>query len=262
MRVHHISDSRGTLTCQRVGLPYRDARVKGPVDVIPIRRFWIGRPDCNGLPDPAELGDFVMVVLSGQATVIGDADIRVTSQPGEVIVFTISSYGSVRFEWDRETWVMLALTESWAPPDEFEDVVRLLPDRRGRPLMTWVFDDDGVSRSQPIRWPFPLTSVPPIDAWARSNGAFVTRRDYGVAEYDAGRWHNGPRPQIGITLNGRAQNETGDGTVTEPHTGDLAFLDDVNGAGHVTRGLGDRWMLFVTVADSSLGQVNELSEGS
>ena len=124
--------------------------------------------------------------------------------------------------------------------------------------MTWVFDDEGTSRSQPIRWPFACTRVPPIEEWARSNGAFVTRRDYGTEDFDAGRWHNGPRPQIGFTLNGRAQNESGDGTVTEPWTGDLAFFDDVTGHGHVTRGLGDRWMLFVTVADESLRQVREV----
>jgi hypothetical protein len=96
-----------------------------------------------------------------------------------------------------------------------------------------------------------------VDEWARSNGAFLTRRNYGVDRFDDGRWHNGPRPQIGVTLNGRAQNESGDGTVTEPWTGDIAFLDDVEGAGHVTRGLGDRWMMFVTVADESLRQVRE-----
>jgi hypothetical protein len=123
--------------------------------------------------------------------------------------------------------------------------------------MTWVFNDQGISRSQPIRWPFPLTTVPPVAEWARSNGAFVTRRDYGTEAFDEGRWHNGPRPQIGVTLNGRALNETGEGTVTEPRTGDLAFFDDVEGGGHLTRGLGDRWMLFITVADESLRQVNE-----
>jgi hypothetical protein len=37
----------------------------------------------------------------------------------------------------------------------------------------------------------------------------------------------------------------------------MAFLDDVDGGGHVTRGIGDRWMLFITVADESLRQVKE-----
>jgi hypothetical protein len=80
----------------------------------------------------------------------------------------------------------------------------------------------------------------------------VTRRDYGDGGYVPGVWHNGPRPQLGITLNGCAENETGDGTITRPVTGDLAFIDDATGAGHVTRGQGDRWMLFVTVAPGHL----------
>ncbi|MFI5895043.1 hypothetical protein ACIA5D_33585 [Actinoplanes sp. NPDC051513] len=33
---------------------------------------------------------------------------------------------------------------------------------------------------------------------------------------------------------------------------DVAFIDDDTGAGHITRGQGDRWMLFVTVAPGQL----------
>jgi hypothetical protein len=102
-----------------------------------------------------------------------------------------------------------------------------------------------------------VTSVPPIGEWPRSTGAFVTRRDYGDGAYAPGKWHNGPRPQLGITLNGCAENETGDGTVTRPVAGDIAFIDDDTGAGHVTRGQGDRWMLFVTVAPGHLALTPE-----
>ncbi|MDO8363704.1 MAG: hypothetical protein Q7V88_12465 [Actinomycetota bacterium] len=257
MRAHLLTDVSGVLTSQQVGLPYRDARVPGPVDVIPVRHFWVGRPRCDELPDPADLGKVMLVTLSGEVTVGDGAAVAVTSHPGEVLVIDVGTPHSLQFHWQPETWVLLAITEPWVPPRDVEQVRRLGPDRRGRPLMTWVHDDLGMSRSQPIRWPFPLTTVPPVSEWARSNGAFVTRRDYGTEAFDEGRWHNGPRPQIGVTLNGRALNETGDGTVTEPRTGDLAFFDDVEGGGHVTRGLGDRWMLFVTVADESLRQVRE-----
>ena len=258
MLVHHLTDASGVLTVQQVGLPFRDARVPGPVDVIPVRRFWLGRPRCEDVPDPADLGNLMVVVLSGEASVTDGAAISATSGPGDVLLIDVVGTQSIRFHWSPETWVLLAHTESWVPPSDVETVRRLEPDRRGRPLMTWIYDDDGTSRSQPIRWPFPLTTVPPVETWARSNGAFVTRRDYGSDTFDEGRWHNGPRPQIGVTLNGRALNESGDGTVTEPRTGDLAFLDDVEGGGHVTRGLGDRWMLFITVADESLRQQREM----
>jgi hypothetical protein len=257
MQVRHLADGTGTLTNRQVGLPYRDARVRGPVDVIPVRRFWVGRPRCDEVPDPAHLGNLMIVTLSGEATVTDGADISATSRPGDVVFIDVAAPHTLNFQWHPETWMMLAITEPWAPPLEFETVHRLEPDRRGRPLMTWVHDDGGTSRSQPIRWPFQLTTVPPIGEWVKSNGAFVTRRDYGTEAYDEGRWHNGPRPQVGVTLNGRALNESGDGTITEPRTGDMAFFDDVDGGGHVTRGLGDRWMLFVTVAEESLRQVKE-----
>lgn len=257
MQARHLTDGSGVLTSQQVGLPYRDARVRGPVDVIPVRRFWLGRPRCEEVPDPADLGNIMVVTLSGEVSVTDGAGVSETSRPGDVLLIDVARRNTLRFHWNPETWLLLAITETWAPPRDFETVRRLEPDRRGRPLMTWIYDDLGVSRSQPIRWPFPLTTVPPVVEWARSNGAFVTRRDYGTDTFDDGRWHNGPRPQIGVTLNGRALNESGDGTVTEPWTGDMAFLDDVDGAGHVTRGLGDRWMLFITVADESLSQVKE-----
>ena len=257
MHAWHLTDEAGQLHSRRVGLPYRDARVKGPVDVIPVRRFWLGRPRHDELPDMTELGSVLLVTLSGRVTVLGGSDGDVTTRPGDVLVIEVTSRDSLRLHWEPETWILLAITEPWQPTDHVENVESLEPDRSGRPLMTWVYDDAGISRSQPLRPPFPVTSVPPLDEWVRSHGAFVTRRDYGLDAFDAGRWHNGPRPQVGVTLNGRAQNETGDGTVTEPWTGDLAFLDDVEGAGHVTRGLGDRWMLFVTVADESLRQVRE-----
>jgi hypothetical protein len=210
------------------------------------------------VPDLAPFGSVLLVTLSGSVSVTGGSDVQTATLPGDVLVVDVATRDCLHLSWQPETWILLAVTEPWQPTDDIETVQRLEPDRSGRPLMTWIFDDDGMSRSQPIRWPFPVTVVPPVEEWARSNGAFVTRRNYGIDDFDPGRWHNGPRPQIGVTLNGRAQNESGDGTVTEPWTGDIAFLDDVDGAGHVTRGLGDRWMLFVTVADGSLSQVREV----
>ena len=257
MRAWYISDEGGSLTGGRVGVPYRDARDRGPIDVIPVRHFWVGRPACDAMPDPSTLGPTLVVTLSGEVCVASDSFDTQTMRPGEMLVVDVTTPGSLRFDWEPETWILLAVTTEWTPPADYEDVARLEPDRRGRPLMTWIYDDQGISRSQPLRWPFELTTVPPVSEWARSLGAFVTRRDYGTESFDEGRWHNGPRPQIGVTLNGRAQNESGDGTVTLPYTGDIAFLDDVEGAGHVTRGLGDRWMLFVTVADETLSQVRE-----
>jgi hypothetical protein len=258
MQARRLTDGSEVLTSQQVGLPYRDARVHGPVDVLPVRRFWVGRPRCDEVPDPAELGNVMLVTLSGEVTVTDGQSVSETSQPGDILFIDVAERDSLQLRWPSETWVLLAVTESWTPPSDYEPVRPFEPSRPGRPLMTWIYDDLGVSRSQPIRWPFPITTVPPVSQWARSNGAFVTRRDYGSEGFDAGRWHNAPRPQIGITLNGRAVNETGDGTITEPRTGDLAFLDDVEGGGHVTRGLGDRWMLFITVADESLRQQKDL----
>jgi hypothetical protein len=172
--------------------------------------------------------------------------------PGDVLCADVASDGLVDLDWDGHAWLFLLLTPGWLPEVGDNQARPDATRRSGRPLLTWVYDDGGTSRSEPFSWPASLVPVPPPDSWFGSRGSFVTRRDYGDDGYVSGVWHNAPRPQMGFTLNGCAENETGDGTITRPVAGDMAYLDDVTGHGHVTRGQGDRWMLFVTVSPEHL----------
>lgn len=233
-------------------LPYRDSRVKGPADVIPATAFWLTRARVDDVPDPAGLGCHAVVVLSGELGVAPRGAEARTLTAGDVLCADVRSADDLGLSWDGFAWLLYVATDGWLP-DLGDNEAR--PDaetRAGRPLLTWIYDDGGTSRSEPLRWPADLAPVPPVEEWPKSLGAFVTRRDYGDDGYVPGVWHNGPRSQLGITLNGRAENETGDGTITSPVAGDIAFIDDVTGDGHLTRGQGDRWMLFVTVAPGHL----------
>ena len=255
MRVLRIEQVEHSLKVESGYLPYRDARDKGPADVIPATAFWLThlRPG-QAPPDSTLLGAHLMVVLSGLVRAGRTDGPTQTLGPGDVAAVDVRSPGLLALEWESDVWLFLACTPGWLPEPGDNQARPDLAVRAGRPLLTWIYDDAGASRSQPLRWPGPVSGPPTPDDWPRSRGAFVTRRDYGNDGYAPGVWHNGPRPQLGITLNGLAENETGDGTVTRPMAGDIAFIDDVTGRGHVTRGQGDRWMLFVTVAPGHLPQ--------
>ncbi len=252
MRVLRVREADGNLEVGSGFLPYRDARDKGPSDVIPATAFWLARLRPEEAPDLAGQGAQLMVVLSGELQVTPRGHAPVALGAGDVLAVEVSTSDAVECSWPAEAWLMFVLTPGWLP-EPGDNGARPDPLRRpGRPLLTWIYDDGGASRSEPLRWPTRMLPIPPAGSWVPSRGAFVTRRDYGDGAYAAGVWHNGPRPQLGITLNGRAENETGDRTVTRPYAGDIAFIDDVTGTGHVTRGRGDRWMLFVTVAPGHL----------
>jgi len=252
MRVLRVEEADTEIHVSSGFLPHRDARDKGPSDVIPASAFWLTRAVKGQEPKPSSLGAHLMVVLSGNVRVAPGGQDGGALGPGDVLCADISSEGLLDLDWDGPAWLFYVLTPGWLP-EQGDNQARPDSERRvGRPLLTWIYDDDGSSRSEPFAWPGPLAPVPATELWPGSRGAFVTRRDYGDDAFHPGVWHNGPRPQLGFTLNGSAENETGDGTITRPVAGDMAYIDDVTGSGHVTNGRGDRWMLFVTVAPEYL----------
>ncbi len=62
-------------------------------------------------------------------------------------------------------------------------------------------------------------------------------------------WHNAPRKQFAINMTGDLEVELSDGKRRKIGAGDLIFLEDVTGRGHVTRPLGPITNLFLIVAD-------------
>jgi quercetin dioxygenase-like cupin family protein len=258
MQVVRLSESSGSSHLATAVLPYRHAQDKGGFDVIPARSFWLARLGEQSQLDLHRYGSHLIVILSGALTLYAEGDKQVQLLPGDVLCSDIGTPGVVRTEWRSDVWVLLISTPGWQPEYGALHVVRVGEPRSGRPSMTWVHDDMNWSRSEPFRWPSGLTTVPEVSEWPTSVGAFVTRRDYGLDGYATGVWHNGPRRQFAVTLNGCAELETSDGSVSRPVAGDLTLIDDAVGPGHITRGHGDRWMLFLTVAAGELPMMAEL----
>ena len=58
-------------------------------------------------------------------------------------------------------------------------------------------------------------------------------------------WHNAPAPQFAINLTGHLEVETSDHAKHNIGPGDLVFLEDTKGKGHVTRLLDSVTALFI-----------------
>jgi hypothetical protein len=252
VQVLRVSESSGSIRMTSALLPYRDARAKGPSDVIPSDSFWLTRLSEKDDLEFHRHGNHLAVILSGTVELQPQGGEAVSLLPGDVLWCDVHSPEALTARWREDMWVLLVGTPGWEPEEGSHDVARGWEPRRGRPSMTWIYDDGNYSRTEPFRWPGKLTGVPDRAEWVSSVGAFVTRRDYGRDGFADGIWHNGPRQQFAITLAGCAELETSDATITRPVAGDLVLIDDIVGPGHVTRGQGDRWMLFVTVAAGEL----------
>ncbi|MFC1894081.1 hypothetical protein ACFLYR_08755 [Chloroflexota bacterium] len=68
-----------------------------------------------------------------------------------------------------------------------------------------------------------------------------------ATDYKRG-WHNAPRCQYIIILEGGLEIEIGDGTKRQFNPGDVFLAEDTTGRGHLARPLYKQTCLFVTVA--------------
>jgi quercetin dioxygenase-like cupin family protein len=84
----------------------------------------------------------------------------------------------------------------------------------------------------------------------RTELAAVTAMSY--ADYTASAvedWHRAPARQFSISLSGEIEVEVSDGQKHPIHTGDIVFLEDLQGKGHITRILTPVTNIFIRVAD-------------
>jgi hypothetical protein len=80
----------------------------------------------------------------------------------------------------------------------------------------------------------------------------ITRMTAGVyrgSGATAPDWHTAPRRQFAINMTGELEVQITDGTRRRIGAGDLVFLEDLTGRGHVTRALGPITNLFLHVPD-------------
>jgi quercetin dioxygenase-like cupin family protein len=78
----------------------------------------------------------------------------------------------------------------------------------------------------------------------------VTAMNY--AEYrktEVEDWHRAPARQFSISLSGEIEVEVSGGKKHAIHTGDIVFLEDLQGKGHITRILSPVNNVFLRVAD-------------
>jgi len=72
------------------------------------------------------------------------------------------------------------------------------------------------------------------------------------AEYQSSStedWHRAPGRQFSVSLSGEIEVEVSGGVKHAIHAGDIVFLEDLQGKGHITRILTPVTNLFVRVAD-------------
>ena len=84
----------------------------------------------------------------------------------------------------------------------------------------------------------------------RTELAPVTGLSY--ADYTASSvedWHRTPARQFSISMSGEIEVEVSDGKKHAIHAGDIVFLEDLQGKGHITRILSPVTNIFIRVAD-------------
>jgi hypothetical protein len=84
----------------------------------------------------------------------------------------------------------------------------------------------------------------------RTDAAPVTELTY--ADYTASSvedWHRAPGRQFSISTSGEIEVEVSDGKKHAIHAGDIVFLEDLQGKGHITRILSPVTNIFIRVAD-------------
>jgi hypothetical protein len=84
----------------------------------------------------------------------------------------------------------------------------------------------------------------------RADAAPVTAMTY--AEYPSSSvedWHRAPGRQFSISLSGEIEVEVSGGKKHAIHAGDIVFLEDLQGKGHITRILTPVTNIFIRVAD-------------
>lgn len=114
----------------------------------------------------------------------------------------------------------------------------------GKPLIRIYADDGGKSHIQVLR----IATKPGRINMAKP--APVTAMTY--AEYKKSEtedWHRAPGRQFSISLSGEIEVEVSGGQKHAIHPGDIVFLEDQQGKGHVTRILSPVTNIFIRVAD-------------
>jgi quercetin dioxygenase-like cupin family protein len=114
----------------------------------------------------------------------------------------------------------------------------------GKRILRIYTDADGNTQIQEL----PIATKP--GKTRRTGPAHVTELTY--AEYTSSSvedWHRAPGRQFSISMSGEIEVEVSGGKKHAIHAGDIVFLEDLQGKGHITRILTPVTNLFIRVAD-------------
>jgi quercetin dioxygenase-like cupin family protein len=114
----------------------------------------------------------------------------------------------------------------------------------GKKVIRIYADPDGNSHIQEL----PIATKP--GKTRRTDTAPVTALSY--AEYTSSSvedWHRAPGRQFSISMSGEIEVEVSNGKKHAIHAGDIVFLEDLQGKGHITRILTPVTNIFIRVAD-------------
>lgn len=115
----------------------------------------------------------------------------------------------------------------------------------GKRILRIYSDADGNSHIQEL----PIATKP--GKTRRTELAAATGLLY--ADYTASSvedWHRTPARQFSISMSGEIEVEVSDGKKHAIHSGDIVFLEDLQGKGHITRILSPVTNIFIRVPDS------------
>ncbi len=114
----------------------------------------------------------------------------------------------------------------------------------GKRILRIYSDADGNSHIQEL----PIATKP--GKTRRTELAAATGLMY--ADYTASSvedWHKTPARQFSISMSGEIEVEVSDGKKHAIHAGDIVFLEDLQGKGHITRILSPVTNIFIRVPD-------------
>ncbi len=252
MQAVWVEDRSGSVMAADIELPLGAFGDGNEVDsTVPVTRVWLAHVPAPTLFARQDAGPILAVILDGTLRLEGTAPRRFGR--GDVVFIDLRD-DAARFISNGDLiWALLLSAPGWTPKLGQIPHADSPVDRAGGPLMNRMYVGGGTSRTEPFWWPGDVSKVPPVADWVPSEGAFVIRTVYsvpGIAD-----WHRAPRRQLCITLTGSGENQTEDGVRTQTAAGDFMFVEDVTGQGHISRGRGDRRILFVTVPNQALRRV-------
>ena len=122
------------------------------------------------------------------------------------------------------------------------------PSALGKRVIRIYNDADGTSHIQEL-----VIATKSVPGRTTRNAPAIPASGSTYSEYTSSAtedWHRAPGRQFSISMSGEIEVEVSDGTRRAIHPGDMVFLEDLTGKGHITRLLSPVTNIFIRVPES------------